>query len=112
MMSENIVKSWTENTTKLLTPIHELNKSTFDNLAKVTEIQFSTAKYLTDISLDRLRAATDIGDFAGASSFSAKSIELASEVNKKLIEDSQHLFELGSGFRTNLSKLFGSTAEE
>ncbi len=105
-MSENIFQSWNENTQNILNPIHELNKAAINNLAKITEIQFSSAKYFTDLSLNQMRAAAGIENIEGAKSFTSKSIELAGEINKKILEDGKKIAELGSEFKSDVETIF------
>lgn len=110
-MSENIFQSFNENTTNLLNPIHELNKAAINNLAKVSEIQFSSAKYLADLSISQLKEAASIENVEGARDFTTKSIELAGEINKKILEDGKKFAEVGSEFKSDIENIFNQAKD-
>lgn len=110
-MSENIFQSWNENAQNLLNPIHELNKAAINNLAKVTEIQFSSAKYFTDLGINQMREVASIEDLETARSFTTKSIELAGEVNKKILEDGKKFADLGSSLKSDVETIFSKAKE-
>jgi len=106
------MQSMSENAQNLMTPLHEFSKTAIDKLAKITEIQFSTAKYLADMGLNQLKAATEIGDFESAQEFTKKSLETVGEANRKLLECGSKIVELGTGFKNDVSNLIGRTQDE
>ena len=105
-MSNNIFDSMNTGAHKLIAPISGLNKTAIDNLAKVAELQFSTTKYLADVGFNQLKAAADIDNLESARAFATKSMELASQVNKKLLDESQKFFSLGAEFKSGVANLF------
>ena len=109
-MSNNIFNSMNTGVNKLMAPISGLNKTAIDNLAKVAELQFSTAKYLADVGVNQLKAVADVDNLESARSFATKSIELAGQINKKLLEDSQKYFSLGAEFKSGVKNIFTPSA--
>ncbi len=111
-MSNNIFDSMNTGAHKLIAPISGLNKTAIDNLAKVAELQFSTTKYLADVGFNQLKAAADIDNLESARAFATKSIELASQVNKKLLDESQKFFSLSAEFKSGVANLFTPSPEQ
>ncbi len=111
-MNENIMQAVNENAQKLMTPIHEFSKTAISNFAKITEIQFSTAKYLADMGINQLKAATEIGDLESAQEFTKKSLETVSEANRKLLECGSKIIELSTEFKEDFGKIISHRQEE
>ena len=105
-MSDNLIESISSGTKNIITPLNNLNRTAIENLSKIAELQFSTAKYLADIGINQLKAAAEIDNLDSARSFATNSLELARQVNKKLLDDSQKLFSLSSGFKGEIQNLF------
>jgi phasin family protein len=111
-MSNTIFDSMNTGAHKLIAPISGLNKTAIDNLAKVAELQFSTAKYLADVGINQLKAAADIDDLESARAFASNSITLAGQVNKKLLDESQKFFSLGAELKSGVANIFTFTPEQ
>ncbi len=111
-MSDTIIDSMSTGAHRLTAPISGLNKTAIDNLAKVAELQFSMAKYLADVGINQLKAAAQINNLESARSFAAKSIELAGQVNKKFLDESQQFLCLGTEFKRGVVDLFTFTSEQ
>ena len=108
-MSDNIFESINTGTKNIITPLKGINKTAIDNLSKIAELQFSTAKYLADIGINQLKAVAEIDNLDSARSFATNSLDLARQVNKKLLDDSQKLFSLSAGFKGDIQNLFKHT---
>ena len=111
-MSDTIIDSMSTGAHRLTAPISSLNKTAIDNLAKVAELQFSMAKYLADVGINQLKAATQVNNLESARSFATKSIELAGQVNKKFLDESQQFLCLGTEFKRGVVDLFTFTSEQ
>ncbi len=110
-MSDNIFNSITTGTQKLISPINGLNKTALDNLAKVAELQFSMAKYLADVGITQLKAAAEINNLESARLFATQSLDVAGQVNKRLLDESQKFFSLGADFKNGVGNLFLQATE-
>ncbi len=109
-MSENVVKSLSENTQNFLAPIHNINQVAVNNLSKVTEIQLSSAKYFADLGINQMKQAASVNDLDSARDFAARSLALMGEINKRIMEDGQVLANLGNEFNADIGSILGEIA--
>jgi len=111
-MSGNIFQSWTEATSDLSTPVAAFNKLAVENMEKVAELQFASAKFYTDLGIKQLKSVAQIEDAESARAFTTGAVELAGEINKKILEDGKKLTDIGNEYKTELEDLFSKQQEK
>ena len=90
-MQDNIINAFAEQAKSMYAPLTKLNTLMVDNMEKMTEFQLTTIKSYAELSIDQMKKAVEIKDAESLRSFSSAQAELASTVNKKIMEDAKIL---------------------
>jgi phasin family protein len=98
-MQDNIINAFAEQAKSMYAPLTKLNSLMVDNMEKMTEFQLSTIKSYAELSIDQMKKAVEIKDAESLRSFSSAQAEVASTVNKKIMEDAKVLSDLANDFK-------------
>ena len=93
-------------------PVVKVNQLTVAGLEKVTAFQMAALRTYLDISLARMKAATQVDSPESLQSFIKGQVETAEVLRTKLAEDSKALTQISTEFKSQLDALAKESAEE
>ena len=79
-------------------PVVAASKLSVAQLEKLASFQFALVQDYAELSLSRLKAATEISDLAGLKAYGEASVGVAKDVGAKVQADAKALVELLTGF--------------
>jgi len=111
-MQDNIINAFAEQAKSMYAPLTKLNSLMVDNMEKMTEFQLSTIKSYAELSIDQMKKAVEIKDAESLRSFSSAQAEVASTVNKKIMEDAKVLSDLANDFKGQVEAVWKEATTE
>ena len=89
----------------LLEPIQKFNKAALATAQKLTARQTASLMTYTKLSLDQLKAASDVKDVEGLQTFLSKQTDVLKEVGERLWADTNAIAEMGIAFVSEAQKV-------
>ena len=111
-MQDNIINAFAEQAKSMYAPLTKLNTLMVDNMEKMTEFQLTTIKSYAELSIDQMKKAVEIKDAESLRSFSSAQAEVASTVNKKIMEDAKILSDLANDFKGQVESVWKEATAE
>lgn len=111
-MQDNIINAFAEQAKSMYAPLTKLNSLMVDNMEKMTEFQLTTIKSYAELSIDQMKKAVEIKDAESLRSFSSAQAEVASTVNKKIMEDAKTLSDLANDFKGQVESIWKDATTE
>lgn len=111
-MQDNIINAFAEQAKSMYAPLTKLNSLMVDNMEKMTEFQLSTIKSYAELSIDQMKKAVEIKDAESLRNFSSAQAEVASTVNKKIMEDAKVLSDLANDFKGQVEAVWKEATTE
>jgi len=111
-MQDNIINTFAEQAKSMYAPLTKLNTLMVDNMEKMTEFQLSTIKSYADLSIEQMKKAVEIKDVESLRTFSSAQAEVASTVNKKIMEDAKTLSDLANDFKGQVESIWKEATTE
>lgn len=110
-MNEQFEKIFAQTTT-FTAPMLKASKLAIAGLEKLVAFELATLQSYSDLTIARLKAATEISDVKGLQDFYTTQIEVLSTVRQKMMDDAKALTDIGSGVKAEFDKLAEETAAE
>jgi len=104
-MQENILNAFAEQAKTMYAPMSKFNTLVVDNMEKMTEFQLNAIKSYADLGLDQMKKASDVKDADSMRAFTASQAEVASSLNKKIMDDAKALSDMAMDFKTQVETL-------
>ncbi|MFC3680816.1 phasin family protein [Bacterioplanoides pacificum] len=104
-MQENILNAFAEQAKTMYAPMSKFNTLVVDNMEKMTEFQLNAIKSYADLGLDQMKKASDVKDAESMRAFTASQAEVASSLNKKIMDDAKALSDMAMDFKTQVETL-------
>lgn len=104
-MSNELLNKVLEQSQSFVAPVVKANKLAVANLEKLVAFQLNALESYVALGLDRLKAAAEVSDVNSLQAFVNGQVEAASVLRQKLIDDTQALVDLGTGFKAEFDKL-------
>lgn len=82
----------------VVAPVVAASKLSVAQIEKLAAFQFGLVQSYTELSLSRLKAATEVRDLAGLKSFGEASVSVAKDLGAKAQADAKALADLLAGF--------------
>ena len=111
-MQDNIINAFAEQAKSMYAPLTKMNALMVDNMEKMTDFQLSTIKSYAELSLDQMKKAVEIKDVESLRTFSSAQAEVASTVNKKIMEDAKTLSDLANDFKGQVESIWKEATAE
>jgi len=92
-------------------PARKLNSLMVEHLAKVSEFQMEAAKSYADLSVEQMRAMTEITDAKSLQDFVSNQSRVAKVLGEKVTEDVNTLTGFGKDLTAELQKLTQENVE-
>lgn len=86
-------------------PVAKANKLAVANFEKLVGFQFNAFRSYVDLSVEQLKAASEVNDSKSLQDFLAGRAEVANVVRQKVLDDAKALADLNAGFLAEFSKL-------
>lgn len=104
-MQENILNAFAEQAKTMYAPMSKFNTLVVGNMEKMTEFQLNAIKSYADLGLDQMKKASDVKDAESMRAFTASQAEVASSLNKKIMDDAKALSDMAMDFKTQVETL-------
>lgn len=104
-MQENILNAFAEQAKTMYSPMSKFNSLFVENMEKMTEFQLSAIKSYADLSLEQMKKASEIKDADTMRTFSASQAEVASSLNKKIMDDAKAMSDMAMDFKSQVETL-------
>jgi phasin family protein len=104
-MQENILNAFAEQAKTMYAPMSKFNSLFVENMEKMTEFQLSAIKSYADMGLDQMKKASDVKDADTMRAFTAAQAEVASSLNKKIMDDAKAMSDMAMEFKTQVESL-------
>lgn len=104
-MQENILNAFAEQAKTMYSPMTKFNSLFVENVEKMTEFQLSAIKSYADLSLDQMKKASEVKDADTMRSFTAAQAEVASSLNKKIMDDAKAMSDMAMEFKSQVETL-------
>ncbi len=92
-------------------PAVAIAKLNVAKIEKLADIQFSTLRALTDLSVAQLKAAADVRDLEGLKAFSNSQIEVARTVAERVRADGEVVVEFAKQYGADVQGLVQESVE-
>lgn len=86
-------------------PVVKANKLAVANFEKLVDFQFNAFRSYVDLTVEQLKAASEVNDPKSLQDFLAGRVEVANVVRQKVLDDTKALADLNAGFLAEFSKL-------
>ena len=104
-MQENILNAFAEQAKTMYSPMTKFNSLFVENVEKMTEFQLNAIKSYADLSLDQMKKASEVKDADTMRSFTAAQAEVASSLNKKIMDDAKAMSDMAMEFESQVETL-------
>jgi len=104
-MQENILNAFAEQAKTMYAPMSKFNSLFVENMEKMTEFQLGAIKSYADMGLDQMKKASDVKDADTMRAFTAAQAEVASSLNKKIMDDAKAMSDMAMEFKTQVESL-------
>ncbi|WP_419810977.1 phasin family protein [Bacterioplanoides sp.] len=104
-MQENILNAFAEQAKTMYSPMSKFNSLFVENMEKMTEFQLNAIKSYADLSLEQMKKASEIKDADTMRTFSASQAEVASSLNKKIMDDAKAMSDMAMDFKSQVETL-------
>ncbi|UTW46990.1 phasin family protein [Bacterioplanoides sp. SCSIO 12839] len=104
-MQENILNAFAEQAKTMYSPMTKFNSLFVENVEKMTEFQLNAIKSYADLSLDQMKKASEVKDADTMRSFTAAQAEVASSLNKKIMDDAKAMSDMAMEFKSQVETL-------
>jgi len=101
-MQENILNAFAEQAKTMYSPMSKFNSLFVDNMEKLTEYQLNAVKSYAEMGLSQMKAASDVQDLESMRTFASSQAEIATGMNKKIMEDIKSLSDMTMEFKTQM----------
>ena len=101
-MQENILNAFAEQAKTMYAPMSKFNSLFVENMEKLTEYQINAVKSYAEMGLSQMKSAADVQDLESMRTFASSQAEVASGMNKKIMEDVKTLSDMTREFKTQM----------
>ena len=101
-MQENILNAFAEQAKTMYAPMTKFNSLFVENMEKLTEYQIGAVKSYAEMSLSQMKSATEVKDLESMRTFASAQTEMATDFNKKVMEDVKTLSDMTMEFKTQM----------
>lgn len=101
-MQENILNAFAEQAKTMYSPMTKFNSLIVDNMEKMTEFQMNAIKSYADLGIEQMKKAADVKDAESMQAFTAAQAEVASGLNKKIMDDAKAMSDMAMDFKTQV----------
>jgi len=105
-MQDNIINAFSEQAKTMYAPLTKFNELMVQNMEKMTEFQLNTIKSYAELSIDQMKKAVEVKDVESLRTFSTSQVEVASNVNKKIMEDAKTLSDMATDFKDKMEAIW------
>lgn len=105
-MQDNIINAFAEQAKTMYAPLTKFNELMVQNMEKMTEFQLNTIKSYAELSIDQMKKAVEVKDVESLRTFSTSQVEVASNVNKKIMEDAKTLSDMATDFKDKMEAIW------
>ncbi len=100
------------NVEKMLDPMVKANKLVVANMEKLVNFNMATMQSYVDMSLEQMKAASEINNPQALQAFWSKQAETANALRQKMMDDAKALADMGNGMKEEFSKLAEENTKE
>ena len=100
------------NVEKMLDPMVKANKLVVANMEKLVNFNMVTMQSYVDMSLEQMKAASEINNPQALQAFWSKQAETANALRQKMMDDAKALADMGNGMKEEFSKLAEENTKE
>jgi len=104
-MQDTILNAFAEQAKTMYAPMSKFNTLFVDNMEKMTEFQLSAVKSYAEMGLDQMKKAADVKDAEGMRAYTAAQAEVASAMNKKIMEDAKAFSDMAMEFKSQVEAI-------
>jgi len=111
-MYTEMLKTFSEQAEKNLSPYSQFNKMLATNVEKLTEMQLAAVRTYSDLGLSQLKAASEIKDIDSMTAFNSQQLETMAKFSQQLIDDSNKLSSVAQSFKTDIEELVAKNVKQ
>ena len=100
------------NVNTLVEPAVKANKLALANFEKLVNFQMTSMQAYVDMGMNQLRAVSEIDSPKAAQAYMGKQMEATNALRQRMVDDTQALFELGNGFKDEMTKMAESNVSQ
>ncbi len=104
-MYDDMFKKNFSNMESMLEPMVKANKMVIANMEKLASFNMATMQSYVDMSLEQMKAASEVNSPQALQAFWTKQVETANAMRQKMMDDAKALADMGNGMRDEFAKL-------
>lgn len=101
-MQENILNAFAEQAKTMYAPMAKFNSLFVENMEKLTEFQINAVKSYAEMGLTQMKSAAEVKDLDSMRTYASSQAEIATGLNKKVMEDVKALSDMTMDFKTQI----------
>jgi phasin family protein len=97
--------TFTAQAQKFIAPIQQYNQLLAKNFEQLANVQLKAAEQYSKLSLQQVKAASEVKDALGLAAFNAKQFELYNSVSEQFNQDAKTLTNIAENFKKEVTSI-------